>query len=93
MAHKGRGELSAPQVAERCVMLMLNEAVRCVDEQVIRRCVTGILAAAFGIGLPRFLGWTVPLYRFLGAAKRSQMVPLATQYGSRFYPLRAFSRI
>ncbi|WP_261763157.1 3-hydroxyacyl-CoA dehydrogenase family protein, partial [Salmonella enterica] len=33
---QGQSRLSAQQVAERCVMLMLNEAARCFDEKVIR---------------------------------------------------------
>ncbi|MFP1483955.1 hypothetical protein ACLB1S_21435 [Escherichia coli] len=53
---QGQGRLSAPQVAERCVMLMLNEAVRCVDEQVIRSVRDGDIGAVFGIGFPPFLG-------------------------------------
>lgn len=30
---QGQSRLSAQQVAERCVMLMLNEAARCFDEK------------------------------------------------------------
>ncbi|MGC6745056.1 hypothetical protein ACP0HM_12100 [Escherichia coli] len=52
------------QVAERCVMLMLNEAVRCVDEQVIRSVRDGDIGAVFGIGFSAISRWTVPLYRF-----------------------------
>ncbi len=31
-----QSRLYAQQVAERCVMMMLNEAARCFDEQIIR---------------------------------------------------------
>ena len=68
-------------------MLMLNEAVRCLDEQVIRSVRDGDLGAVFGIGFPPFSRWTVPLYRFLGAGEVvAIMQRLATQYGSRFTP-------
>ncbi|RDV25206.1 fatty acid oxidation complex subunit alpha FadJ [Alteromonas aestuariivivens] len=48
--------LSEQQVAERCVMMMLNEAARCLDEGVIRSARDGDIGAIFGIGFPPFLG-------------------------------------
>ncbi len=72
--------------AERCVMLMLNEAVRCLDEQVSVACVTGILVRYLALVF-RHSRWTVPLYRF-SRRRRSgcNNQRLATQYGSRFTP-------
>ncbi len=79
------GRLSAPQVAERCVMLMLNEAVRCLDEQVIRSVRDGDIGAVFGIGFPPFLGGPFRYIDSLGAGEVvAIMQRLATQYGSRF---------
>ncbi len=52
----GQGKLSAVQCAERCVMMMLNEAARCFDEQVIKSARDGDIGAVFGIGFPPFLG-------------------------------------
>ncbi len=84
---QGQGRLSAPQVAERCVMLMLNEAVRCVDEQVIRSVRDGDIGAVFGIGFPPFLGGPFRYIDSLGAGEVvAIMQRLATQYGSRFTP-------
>ncbi|MBU3022402.1 fatty acid oxidation complex subunit alpha FadJ [Aestuariibacter sp. A3R04] len=48
--------LSEKNVAERCVMMMLNEAARCLDEGVIRNARDGDIGAIFGIGFPPFLG-------------------------------------
>ncbi len=48
--------LSSEKVAERCVMMMLNEAARCLDEAVIRCPRDGDIGAIFGIGFPPFLG-------------------------------------
>ena len=84
---QGQGRLFAPQVAERCVMLMLNEAVRCVDEQVIRSVRDGDIGAVFGIGFPPFLGGPFRYIDSLGAGEVvAIMQRLATQYGSRFTP-------
>lgn len=84
---QGLGRLSAPQVAERCVMLMLNEAVRCLDEQVIRSVRDGDIGAVFGIGFPPFLGGPFRYIDSLGAGEVvAIMQRLATQYGSRFTP-------
>ncbi|TMQ89746.1 multifunctional fatty acid oxidation complex subunit alpha, partial [Escherichia coli] len=48
MDEQGQGGLYEPQVAERCVMLMLNEAGRCRDEQVTRGVRDGDIGAVFG---------------------------------------------
>lgn len=50
---KGRSE---SEISERCVLMMLNEAARCLDEGVIRSPRDGDIGAIFGIGFPPFLG-------------------------------------
>lgn len=64
-----QARLSAQQVAERCVMMMLNEAARCFDEQVIRNARDGDIGAVFGIGFPPFLGGPFRYMDRLGAGK------------------------
>ena len=49
-------QLSGNSIAERCVLMMLNEAARCLDEGVIRNARDGDIGAIFGIGFPPFLG-------------------------------------
>jgi len=83
----GPGKLSAAQCAERCVMMMLNEAARCFGEQVIKTARDGDIGAVFGIGFPPFLGGPFRYMDSLGAGEVVAVLQrLATQYGPRFTP-------
>ncbi|MDJ0037695.1 fatty acid oxidation complex subunit alpha FadJ [Pantoea allii] len=84
---------SGAQIAERCVLMMLNEAVRCLDEQVIRSPRDGDIGAVFGIGFPPFLGGPFHYIDRLGAAEIvSRLTRLEQQYGDRFAPCDALLR-
>ncbi|MGG6136429.1 fatty acid oxidation complex subunit alpha FadJ [Pantoea allii] len=84
---------SGAQIAERCVLMMLNEAVRCLDEQVIRSPRDGDIGAVFGIGFPPFLGGPFHYIDRLGAAEMvSRLTRLEQQYGDRFAPCDALLR-
>lgn len=83
----GQGKLSAVQCAERCVMMMLNEAARCFDEQVVKSARDGDIGAVFGIGFPPFLGGPFRYMDTLGASEVVAILQrLAAQYGPRFTP-------
>ncbi len=83
----GQGKLSAVQCAERCVMMMLNEAARCFGELVIRSARDGDIGAVFGIGFPPFLGGPFRYMDTLGAGEVVAILQrLASQYGPRFTP-------
>lgn len=75
------------QIAERCVMMMLNEAVRALDEGVIKSPRDGDIGAIFGIGFPPFLGGP---FRYLDQCGISDIVNmlilLTQQHGPRFTP-------
>lgn len=84
---------SGAQIAERCMMMMLNEAVRCLDEQVIRSPRDGDIGAVFGIGFPPFLGGPFHYIDRLGAAEIvNRLTRLQQQYGDRFAPCDALLR-
>ncbi|QZX96733.1 fatty acid oxidation complex subunit alpha FadJ [Pantoea alfalfae] len=81
---------SDAQIAERCMMMMLNEAARCLDEQVIRCARDGDIGAVFGIGFPPFLGGPFHYMDKLGAAEVvDRLTRLTQQHGDRFTPCEA----
>lgn len=82
-----KSHLNENQIAERCVLPMLNEAVRCLDEEIIRSARDGDIGAVFGIGFPPFLGGP---FRYLDSLSHYKVVQklqtLEQQYGMRFAP-------
>ncbi|WP_336778077.1 fatty acid oxidation complex subunit alpha FadJ [Pantoea sp. USHLN256] len=84
---KPQARQSETQIAERCVMMLLNEAARCLDETVIRNARDGDIAAVFGIGFPPFLGGP---FRYMDQRSVGDIVKalrsLMQQYGERFTP-------
>ena len=74
-------------------MLMLNEAVRCLDEKVIRSARDGDLGAVFGIGFPPFRGGPFRYIDTLGAANVVKTLQqLAQRYGEHFTPCEGLLR-
>lgn len=82
-----KSTLSGEAIAQRCVMMMLNEAVRTLDETVIRSARDGDIGAVFGIGFPPFLGGPFRYIDRLGAATVVKTLERLTQlHGDRFAP-------
>ena len=79
--------LSKEQIAERAVLLMLNEAAMCLDEKLIRNARDGDIGAIFGIGFPPFLGGP---FRYMDTLGLSHIVARLEhyqgQFGDRFAP-------
>ncbi len=68
-------------VAERCVVQMLNEAARCLEEGVIACPRDGDIGAIFGIGFPPFLGGP---FRYMDQLGINSLINLLKGYQSRF---------
>lgn len=82
-----KAHIESAVIAQRCTMMMLNEAVRCLEESIIRQPRDGDIGAVFGIGFPPFLGGPFRYMDSLGADKMVKTLKLLAQkYGERFEP-------
>ncbi len=78
---------SAHDLAERCVLLMVDEAIRCFAGGILRSARDGDLAAVFGLGFPPFLGGPFRYADRLGAAGLARrLATLTARHGPRFEP-------
>lgn len=80
-------KMAQKDMALRCVLPMLNEAVRCLDEGIIRSPRDGDIGAIFGIGFPPFLGGPFRYMDQIGIQKLVEIMnEHAEKYGDRFAP-------
>lgn len=87
-------QFSHEQIAERCVLLMLNEAAMCLDEGVIRSPRDGDIGAIFGIGFPPFLGGPFRYMDSLGVGHIvARLEHYQGLYGDRFAPAALLSKM
>lgn len=78
---------SDKEIALRCVLPMLNEAVRCLDDGIIHSARDGDIGAIFGIGFPPFLGGPFRYMDQLGLKTLVEMMNQhAQKYGDHFAP-------
>ncbi|MBI2379308.1 MAG: fatty acid oxidation complex subunit alpha FadJ [Gammaproteobacteria bacterium] len=81
-------------LAERCVLLMVNEAARCLDEGIIASARDGDIGAIFGIGFPPFLGGPFRYADSLGLpALVDKLETYAAKLGERFQPAELLKRM
>ncbi len=87
---KPETELRNAEVVDRTVLMMLNEAVRCLDEDIVRSARDGDLGAVFGIGFPPFRGGP---FRYLDQRGPDEVLQrlqaLRREFGPRFTPAPA----
>ncbi|MBL0169650.1 MAG: fatty acid oxidation complex subunit alpha FadJ [Gemmatimonadaceae bacterium] len=83
-----RQAIDRDELQRRTVLPMLNEAVRCLDEGIIRSPRDGDIGAIFGIGFPPFLGGPFRYFDTLGAAAVVQQLDtLDARFPGRYTPV------
>jgi len=82
-----RRRFDRTEMAERCTLQMVNEAIRCLGEGILRSPRDGDVGAIFGLGFPPFLGGPFRYLDHLGARFAVEMLEkLAARHGDRFRP-------
>lgn len=80
-------KLSANDIVDRCVLVFLNESVRCLEDGVLPSPYEGDVGAVFGLGFPPFRGGPFKYVDQVGAtAIVAKLEGLAATHGKRFEP-------
>jgi 3-hydroxyacyl-CoA dehydrogenase/enoyl-CoA hydratase/3-hydroxybutyryl-CoA epimerase len=78
-----RSQIPVEEIQQRCVMAMVNEAARCLEERIVRSPRDGDIGAIFGIGFPPFRGGP---FRYMDAVGADEVVRRIEDYHDRFRP-------
>jgi 3-hydroxyacyl-CoA dehydrogenase/enoyl-CoA hydratase/3-hydroxybutyryl-CoA epimerase len=76
-----RSDVSAEEITRRCVLAMVNEAARCLEEGVLRSARDGDVGAVFGIGFPPFRGGP---FRYVDTVSAVALVEQLEELNGRF---------
>jgi 3-hydroxyacyl-CoA dehydrogenase / enoyl-CoA hydratase / 3-hydroxybutyryl-CoA epimerase len=84
---KARTRMRSAEIAERIVLQMVNEAIRCLGEGILRSARDGDIGAVFGLGFPPFLGGPFRYADAMGpGALLERLERWHDKFGVRFEP-------
>jgi 3-hydroxyacyl-CoA dehydrogenase/enoyl-CoA hydratase/3-hydroxybutyryl-CoA epimerase len=93
-ARAARTELPREEIQRRCAVAMVNEAVRCLEERIVRAPRDGDVGAVFGIGFPPFRGGPFRYVDAVGAAEIVlQLKTLDAAHPGRFTPCALLAKM
>jgi 3-hydroxyacyl-CoA dehydrogenase/enoyl-CoA hydratase/3-hydroxybutyryl-CoA epimerase len=82
-----RRDVPEEEIQERLALGMINEAVRCLDDGVLRSARDGDVGAVFGIGFPPFRGGPFWYIDQVGAGRiLKRLRSLEERFGTRYAP-------
>lgn len=82
-----RSEMSKDAIQKRLSLVMVSEAIRCLEEGILNTAKDGDVGAVFGLGFPPFLGGPFRYADKLSAERLAEMLnELAHRRGPQFEP-------
>jgi 3-hydroxyacyl-CoA dehydrogenase/enoyl-CoA hydratase/3-hydroxybutyryl-CoA epimerase len=80
-------KVPSEEIVDRCLLLFVNESVRCLEEGILASAYDGDVGAVFGLGFPPFWGGPFKYVDHVGAQTVvDRLRQLADKYGARFKP-------
>jgi 3-hydroxyacyl-CoA dehydrogenase/enoyl-CoA hydratase/3-hydroxybutyryl-CoA epimerase len=80
-------KIPAEDIVDRCLLMFVNESVRCLEDGVLAHPYDGDVGAVFGLGFPPFWGGPFKYIDLVGARQVVEKLnKLMDQHGARFKP-------
>ncbi|MBC7387270.1 MAG: enoyl-CoA hydratase/isomerase family protein [Cryobacterium sp.] len=89
-----RGKISREEMVDRCILPMINEAARCLDEKIVESANEVDLGMIMGTGFPPFRGGLLRYADSLGAKTIvEKLKKYQARFGARYEPAPALIRM